>query len=367
MTILLFLAVLVVLILVHEFGHFIVAKWSGMRVDEFGIGFPPKIWSTRVGETEYSVNALPFGGFVRIYGEDDVDGEVATPDPRAFTSRPKNLQAATLVAGVAMNWLLAFLIIAGLLVAGTPRALSPEEVAIADDARLVVAQVMPDSPSAEAGLQTGDTVVRIESASGEAFSSADAEEFSAFVSSRIAGEPLTITVNRDGEELVLTTAPATGIIASDPERAALGVSVGSVGTIPTPLLKAPIEAAKLTWSLTEQTASGLGTFLWNAITLNADFSQVAGPVGIAGAVGDAYEDSVAQLLFLAAIISINLAIINLLPVPALDGGRLLFVAYEAISRRRIPSGFAATVNSIGFILLILLMVAVTVSDVVKLL
>lgn len=365
MTVLLFIAVLVVLILVHEFGHFAAAKLSGMRVDEFGVGFPPRIWGKRIGETLYTVNALPFGGFVKIHGEDETDAGTRA-EPRAFAARPRLLQAFTLVAGVAMNWLLAFVVITGLLIAGTPRALAPEEVPLARDARLVVASVAPGTPAADAGLAPGDEIRSI-AASDAAFASADADAFLAYLGARAPGEPLAISVaNQDDEVREIQVALATGVIPDAPERPALGISVATVGTVPVPLLTAPYEGLVLTWELTKATAAGLGAFLWDAVTLDADLSQVSGPVGIAGAVGNAYADGVAELLFLAAIISLNLAIINLLPLPALDGGRLVFVGIEAITRRPVNARFAAVANGLGFALLILLMLVVTVSDVFKL-
>lgn len=364
MTILLFVIVLVVLIVVHEFGHFVVAKWSGMRVDEFGIGYPPRIWGRKIGETEYTLNALPFGGFVKIYGEDETDSNVLASS-RAFSARPRILQAATLVAGVAMNLLLAYILISGILVAGTPRALSPEEVPLAADARLMVADVMPGSPAAQAGLMTGDTILELSVPDSE-FASADADAFLAYIADREAGEEMTVTIERGGEVQEVAATPAVGIISENPERVALGVSVATVGTVPVPLHRAPIEGAVLTWEATKATAVGLASFLASAITLQADLSQVSGPVGIAGAVGNAYSEGFAQLLSIAAIISINLALINLLPVPALDGGRLLFVIIEGIIRRPIKPVVAATVNGIGFALLILLMVVVTFSDILKL-
>lgn len=364
MTILLFIIVLVVLILVHELGHFIVAKLSGMRVDEFGIGYPPRLFGKQWGETFYSVNALPFGGFVKIYGEDETDEGVLV-SPRAFSARPRFFQALTLVAGVAMNLLLAYVLITAILYIGTPRALTPAEVALAPDVALTVSDVLPGSPAAIAGLKTGDTI-RSVALPEEVFKSVDPQEFLTFVSSDTTGAPLQFTIERNHVEQTLEAAPRSGVIAGEPERLALGVSVTPVGTVPVSLLHAPIDGAIYTWEITKQTAVGLVQFLWNAITLRADLTQVSGPIGIAGAVGTAYSEGFAQLLSIAAIISINLAIINLLPIPALDGGRLLFVIIESITRRPIKPSFAAAVNGIGFFLLVLLMIVVTGHDILKL-
>jgi regulator of sigma E protease len=364
MTVLLFVIVLVVLILVHELGHFIVAKLSGMQVDEFGIGYPPRLFGKKFGETLYSVNALPFGGFVRIFGEDETDEDVLASN-RAFSARPRILQALTLIAGVAMNLLLAYVLITVILYIGTPRALESNEVALAPDAALAVSDVLPGSPAAVAGLKAGDTI-RSVTLPEAVFSSLDPQAFLAFVQSDTAGAPLQFTIERDHKEQVIEATPRSGVIVDDPSRLALGVSVADIGTVPVTLRRAPIDGAIYTWEITKETATGLAHFFWQAITLKADLSQVSGPIGIAGAVGTAYAEGFAQLLSIAAIISINLAIINLLPIPALDGGRLLFVIIESITRKPIKPSFAAAVNGIGFALLVLLMVVVTGHDIFKL-
>lgn len=361
MTIILFIAVLVALILVHEFGHFVAAKAFKMRVDEFGIGYPPRAWGIKRGETEYTLNWLPFGGFVKIFGE---DGETGAPSPRSFASKPRIQQAIVLIAGIAMNLAFAYLILSTTLALGMPRALTAAEAAVAPDATLVISAVLADSPAFDAGIERGDTVLSVTSSSGS-FTGADADAFTAFVAK--AGEtPLTLTLERAGEKVIVAALPEAGIIASDPSRAALGVGIAPVGTVAVPLHKAPIEGAVLTWEATKETAIGLWYFFAGLFTFSADLSQVSGPIGIAGAVGDAGASGIVPLLTLTAIISINLALINLIPVPALDGGRLLFVIIEAVTRKPIPHVLANTLNFGGFALLILLMLVVTASDVFKL-
>lgn len=357
MGILIFILVLVALIVVHELGHFFAAKWSGMKVEEFGLGYPPKAATlARINGTEYTLNWLPFGGFVKILGE---DGESA--EGNSFSSKPRIVQALVLFAGILMNIVFAWLLLSLCLGLGLPRALSSEEISQAPDARLLITRVVEGSPAATAGLVAGDEIQ-----TAGTFSGADAEAFTTYVSSR-GGEALEMVVIRGGEEVAVSATPQTGVSVDEPSRAVLGIGVASIGTVPVAWYQAPIEGATLTWSLVVDVAKGLAGFFLSVFTFSADLTQVSGPVGIAGAVGSASENGLVPLLSLMAVISINLALINLLPIPALDGGRLLFVAIEAVIRRPLPEVFAGAVNTVGFGFLILLMLAITASDIFKLL
>lgn len=361
MTILIFILVLVLLIVVHEFGHFVAAKLSGMRVDEFGIGYPPRAWGKKLGETVYTLNWLPFGGFVKIYGEDPEGG---VPHPRAFSSKPRSVQALVLVAGIAMNLVFAYVLLSITLGMGTLRALAPEEVSHAPDAALAIASVLPESPAAHAGLRPGDVIVEAQQ-DGTIFESVLPEAFTTFVGQNVAAHPVVLQIKRGEEITEHSVTPAFGVIAASPDRLALGIGLTTIGTISVPWHRAPLEGFLLTAEITKQTALALVSFFISIFTFTADLSQVAGPVGIAGAVGHASSDSFASLLSITALISINLALINLLPIPALDGGRLLFVIIESIIRKPIKPSVANTVNAVGFGLLILLMVVVTASDIFK--
>ena len=362
MGILVFIIVIVALIVVHELGHFIVAKLSGMRVDEFGLGYPPRAATVgHMGETAITLNWLPFGGFVKIYGENATETDL--PDPRAFGARPRILQALVLVAGVAMNLLFAYVLITGALVAGTPRALAPEEVSRATDAALAVSGVLPGSPAARADFNIGDTIVSARGTAGE-WGAADPASFSDFVAAS-GGEAIELTIKRGVSDELLTVIPVAGLVARDESRYALGIEVATIGSVSLSLPQAIIEGAQLTCGATLLTAAGLWHFFYGIVTGHADLSQVAGPLGIAGVVGSASADGLGALLSIVAIISINLALINLIPIPALDGGRLLFVLIEGILRRPISPTVTRGLNSASFALLILLMLAVTAHDIYR--
>ena len=366
MEILIFIAVIVALIVVHEIGHFIVAKIVGMRVDEFGLGYPPRAMLIgKIGETEYTLNWLPFGGFVKIFGEDPntkISEDVGVG--RAFSQKNRFVQAMVLIAGVTMNLLFAYVLITGALIAGTPRALSDNEIAVAKNVELAVANVLPGSPAAKSGLSLGDVILSVEDGHNM-LEQTTPEEFTKFVSLGI-NKTITLSVRHtDGIEELLFAQPTAGIIASDPSRLAIGVEVATIGVVPMPLASAIIEGAYLTWGAIKLTAVGLWHFFYGVFTLSADLSQVAGPVGIAGVVGTASMQGFGYLFSIMAIISINLALINLIPVPALDGGRLLFVIIESIIRRPIKPIVAQSLNGIGFVFLILLMLVVTAHDIFK--
>jgi len=367
MEVVIFIVVLVALIVVHEAGHFFVAKIAGMKVEEFGLGYPPRAAVLfKKGDTEYTLNWLPFGGFVRIEGEDAIEEDATQPSPRSgrsFVDKNRFTQACVLVAGIAMNLLFAYVLLSLSLYMGVPRALSADEAKAAPDAMLTVAQVLPGSPADEAGLKEGDQIKQAISGS-RTFSAADGDAFTSFVAAS-GGTPVALDIIRDGKEALLSAKPAAGVIESDPERPALGVAVAAVGTVREPFFAALKDGARLTYEVAKETAAGLLHFFAGVFTLSADLSQVSGPVGIAGAVGAAAQSGFATLLSITALISINLALINLVPVPALDGGRLLFVVIEAVTRRPIKRSIANAVNGAGFAFLVLLMLAVTAHDIFK--
>ncbi len=361
MNIIIFIIILLVLVLVHEFGHFFTAKRFGIKVDEFGFGFPPKLFSFKKGETEYSFNLLPIGGFVKIFGEDPNEENTNGVDKeRSFVNKPKYKQAIVLFAGVFANFLLAWLLFSVGFMSGLPTSVGsePKDYKI-QDVHLIVLSVLPNSPAEAVGLKTGDKIVYIKS--GENVTDQiSPETIKSFVA---LGKQLDMAYLRGND-------PTYNMIQITPKSTngtyAIGISMDQIGTVKLPFFSAFWEGLKLDWSVTEGTALGLYTLIVGGIMGKGSFTSVTGPVGMVGIVGNAYQFGFVYLLSFAALISVNLAIINLIPFPALDGGRLFFLLIEKIKGSRMNPKVANTANTVGFAILIILMLLVTYHDVVKL-
>jgi regulator of sigma E protease len=364
MSIFIFLAVLFALVLVHELGHFAVAKWTGMRVDEFGIGFPPKLWGIKKGETEYTLNLFPIGGFVKIRGEDGEES-AHTPnssDPRSFVAKSKWAQAAVLIAGVTMNVLFAWILVTLAFWIGVQTSVSESEAS--ENAALVITNVLKDGPAEKANIM-GGSVIKEVTLNGEKLSPLTPTAFSAFVATH-GGEPITLTYMRGGDLQIVQIAPLTNILSDKPEQPALGVALAQIDTVSRNIFEASFDSFMyVVYGLRDITV-GIVKLAVDAVMMRADFSQVAGPVGIVGLVGEASAYGLTSLLMFTAFISLNLAVINIFPFPALDGGRLLLVAIEAVKGSPIRAQYTAVLNTVGFVLLIILMIAVTWNDIAKL-
>lgn len=365
MSIILFIVVLVVLVLVHEFGHFIVAKKSGIRVDEFGIGFPPKLFSIKKGETEYSLNALPFGGFVRIFGENPSDVKAdpeSTTYKRSFIGKSRGVQAAVVVAGVVGNIMLAWVLLSVGYMVGLPTSADnvPKGATFSDPAVTVV-ELVPGSPADRAGLMIGDRIQTLTFEGGETDAISTTESVGDLINKH-GKEAITVGYVRgsDSGEVVLT--PEEHVISNG---LAIGVGLEVVGNASLPAHRAFVEGGTLTYDLTKEVVISLTSFFKQFFVGTANLNEVAGPVGIVSLVGQALNHGFIALLIFVAVISINLAVINLIPFPALDGGRLLFILVESITRRPIPSRFANAANALGFILLIVFLVVVTFHDITR--
>jgi regulator of sigma E protease len=368
MTILLFLIILGVLIFVHELGHFATAKLFGIRVDEFGMGFPPrakKLFS-RNG-TDYTLNWIPFGGFVKIYGEDSLENGTQDPDyKRSMVAKPWWQQILVLIAGVTMNILLTWFLFSISFMIGAPTAVSgvdhPEQVM---NPQLTVLQVVPDSPAAKSGLVAGDKILKIETLA-TTISQADlnAENFTNTVRTSELNVPIHLIIQKtDRSTADLLIIPQTGLVGDYP---AIGVSVDRVGMYREGFFKSIASGFINTVHVTKQTGSAFYHLIVDAFQGKADTKNLTGPVGLVSVVGDAQKIGAVYVIMLAAMISVNLAVLNLVPFPALDGGRIAVVLIETITRKKINPNMVGWINTIGFLLLIALMVFITVKDVIKL-
>src|SRR3989344_1420803 len=351
MSAILLIIILAILVLSHEFGHFIFAKLFGMKVEEFGIGLPPRITGFKRGETLYSVNWIPFGGFVRILGEDSTN-EKAQSDG-AFSTKSRKAQAIVVVAGILFNIIFAFLLMwFGFFAIGLP-------VSTADyssygssltDRHTVITYVKPGSAGEKAGITGGSTIDEI-GAVTLTIVTPSPDDVSRLVR-EYAGTPISLHFS-EGEEILVVPDPL------------IGIEMDEVGTLTLGPIDSLVVGTKATFYLTYRTPLGIALFLKDTFTGNGSLSAVVGPVGIASLVGEASKQGFASLLLLTVILSITLAVVNCIPFPALDGGRLLFIIIETIKGRPIKEKIVGVTNAVGFALLLLLMVVVTIHDVSK--
>lgn len=325
-------------ILIHEAGHFFVAKYFGLKVEEFGFGFPPRLFAKRYGETEYSVNWLPFGGFVKIFGEDRE--EVAHDSARSFASQNFFVRMAVLVAGVAMNFALGWVLISIIYMVGTASA-------------VVVSEVQANSPAAAAGIMQGDIIRSFSTVAG----------FINYVNAH-KGQEITVLVMRNKQSKEIRATPR---VNTKPGEGALGVGLVEAGTPRRGFFRSIVggfsTALSLMWFVVLSFYSLIKSFF---VGVNG-FGSVVGPVGIFGMAQQMGQLGLIYVVQLIALISLNLAVMNVLPFPALDGGRLFFLLLEKITGGPLPRRFERSANMIGFIVLFLLMIVITAQDVGRLL
>lgn len=352
LTIISFLVVLSVLVLVHELGHFWAARKTGMNVEEFGLGFPPRATSIIRGGTRYSLNWLPLGGFVKIKGENADSG-----DTDSFSSKSIPARFVVLAAGVTMNMILAWMLLSAALALGSPQAIAGEDTgANQRNERIVFGHVVPDSPAATAGIESGDVVVKID---GQDVSSVEMVQS---LTQERAGQSVVYTVVREGQTREFAVTPRQ----NPPQgQGALGVQLAEFADVSYPLGQAVVRGAELTWNYFKLTLIGFAEIIRQLFTSEKVSGDVAGPIGIAVLSGQFAQMGLSAFLQFMAILSINLAIINALPIPALDGGRIMFLAIEAIRGKKVRAHIEQYSHAIGFALLLALMLMATVNDLVK--
>lgn len=349
LTIIIVIVSLIVLMALHELGHFLFAKKFGVPVEEFGIGYPPRIWGKKIGDTVYSINWLPLGAFVKITGENQ-----ESSDSRAFSKKPIWQRFVILFAGGVSFWLVAFVIlmfVGG--ISGVPTAIPDDLDSGFNQATVQIMSVSKDSPAYEVGIKMGDIFLY----------SDKVKDIQQIISASL-GEEMQVTLLRGDKEINVSLTPR---INPPQGQGAIGVGLVRVASLKTKWYKAPWQAVQITARQTKAIPVVLGRALKKKFQgEKVTEVQFVGPIGVGQMMGNALNQGVGNFLMLVAMIAIWLALFNFLPIPALDGGRILFLIIEAIIRRPVSSKIEQTINTIFFLLLILLMIVVTFRDVVRL-
>lgn len=354
-TIIIFLLILGIIVFVHELGHFATAKFFGVKVEEFGLGFPPKIVGKKKGETEYTINWIPLGGFVKIMGEDGENRE----DPRSFGAKPAWQRAIILAAGVAMNFLLAIVLFSAVFMSGFPTDVSevPESEIPANAKTYVqIGEITKGSPAEKAGLMSMDKILKIDGK--DVVNIGDLQNYTKTNPDKNAS----LVIERQGK-----TIEKEVFIRKDypQDEGAIGVSLAKTAVIRYSFLESIKEGfiytAQLAWFILVY----LAHIIQQLIFTGGTSAQISGPVGMVSMTQQAAQLGLMVILNFMAIISVNLAIINILPLPALDGGRILFLVVEKLKGSPVSRELEAKIHNAGFMLLMLLMVIVTFQDIAR--
>lgn len=358
-TIFIFLLILSVLVVVHEFGHYAMARFSGMKVEEFGIGFPPKIFGFKDRHgTLWSMNAIPLGGFVRIMGEGGRSEERFAPG--AFLTKSKAWRLGVLLGGVVMNLFAAWVLFSVGLIMGLPTILEGANIpsAYIREQKVQIVEVIPHSPAEKEGLMSGDIVLAID---GQPLLSGD--DARAALAPHADESPLYFLVQRDNEERAFSVLPG---FLPELNREGVGVAIVETGIVRYPWYRAPLIGAQMTVGMTSSVLVVFFDLITGIFSDKHTVAELSGPVGIATLTGQVVDLGLVYVVQFAAMLSVNLAVLNIIPFPALDGGRILFLFIEAIRRKPLTQRTEQMIHGGGFAFLMLLVLWVTYHDVLKL-
>ena len=351
-----FILTLLILVLIHELGHFLMAKKFGIQVEEFGFGIPPRLWGKKIGETLYSINWLPFGGFVKLLGEDN---EGQSRSKRDFREKSVGIRIVVVVAGVVMNLILAWTIFYGILIYQNFRIIYPTT-----EPAVFIGFLEKGFPAQEAGIKVGMRILKVDEKEVKKFE--DARNF---------------IREKEGEAVSLTLSDIEGkgirTLTITPKKLENDFLIG-VGFSPIGIKEYKTNQEKIfsgitySFDLTRITFAGLGKLIQDVALGNFQTASqsVSGPVGLANISSDILSEGRAALpfyLWFVGVISLTLSIFNVLPIPALDGGRLLFLSIEAVTKKKVREDIERMVHQIGFVLLLSLAILITYSDIRKLL
>jgi len=345
---------LIALMVIHEFGHFIIAKKFGVRVEEFGVGYPPRLFGKKIGETIYSVNLIPLGAFVRIYGE-----EGGVDDYRSFVNLKIWQRVLIVIGGVAAFWIASIIIFSVVFAIGSDLPIGDQDTQGVTNVQVKVVSVSKDSPAYTAGLKAGDTITSVQVGNTET----KIDKIADFqkITNDNKGNQINVTVVRSGSAVILDLTPRlTSPIGEGP----VGISLERMATLieKHPWYQAPIQGVVYTWQTTVSALKGLytmfsGLFSGKGTPEEASF---AGPLGITVFLANAASYGVGFFLYFIGMISVFIAIFNLFPIPALDGGKLVFLLIEKIMKKPVPAKIEQSITAIFFIILITFSIYITI-------
>ncbi|GIW62570.1 MAG: putative zinc metalloprotease [Patescibacteria group bacterium] len=342
-----FFIALFILVLIHELGHFLVAKLANIKVEEFGIGFPPALLKFKTKETVYSINAIPLGGFVKVYGE-EYNEKVTKDKNRAFINKKPWQKIAVLTAGVIGNFLLGWVLISFLFTQGVPLPTTKVEIE----------NIAKASPAETAGIKSKDIIKAVKTNEKTVYVES-VPEFIEIINEN-KGKPITLIIERNKKELSITTIPREN---PPKDQGALGVVLKTFEIKKYNWYQAPYYGLIESYNTTVMIVLSLKNLIIESLAGQADTKNLAGPIGIAKIVSDASAVGLNYYLYVVAILSFNLAVVNILPFPALDGGRIVFVLYEWITGNKVNKKVEHWVNAAGFAILITLVIIISIEDI----
>lgn len=353
MYILVFILILAVLVLIHELGHFIAAKKNGVLVEEFGFGYPPRLIGKKIGETIYSLNLIPIGGFVKIFGEDADEEEKSktVSKTRSFNHKKPWQKCLILISGVMGNFLLGWILISFLFTQGVP---SPAN-------KVIIEKVVKKSPAEIAGLKNNDAIIKAIYDKKEYLIKTTTDLVG--LTNKFAGQNIIFIVQRSDKLLNINITPQK----NPPARSGpLGVVITSYIVKKYSWYQAPFFGLIEAFNITKEIIVQLFVTLIGFLSFKKPSVDFTGPIGIAKYTGDAIKFGLSAVLELMALLSLNLAVINIFPFPALDGGRLVFVVYEWITKKRVNKNLEKYLNMVGFVLLLALAALISIKDIIRL-
>ncbi len=357
LTIIIIFIILIGLLVLHELGHFIVAKKFGVSVEEFGIGYPPRIFGKKIGDTIYSLNWLPLGAFVKIIGADTEDN-----GPASFSKKPIWQRVLIILAGVVSFWLVA-IIIYTVVLTGWGMFAPVDDAAVNPSAAVFVTLVLPDSPAYVSGIKPGDEILKIGEKNSALVDINQASQVQDFVQSN-KGSEIVLSLLRGNDKIEVSLTPRTNYPSGE---GPMGIGLLRAAKVQYPWYTAAIKSTVLVFKQSELMVLTIKDALVSVFSgKKVEGLQIVGPIGIGSIMNQAMTQGIDVFLSYVGMIAVWMALFNVLPIPALDGGRFLFLVIEAIARKPVPAKIDQTVNSAFFILFIALGIFITIKDIIRL-